>query len=244
MRRHEVVEHKRTIDTISPCPKCSKVFLDLTRLRAHIKNTHAPLVSSQCHVCSRIFSTSYLLSRHMKNVHVNTMHECDICKRKFRQKKNLKLHIMIVHVREAKFICTKCGRKFTNQITWKKHEERPSCARKYQTYNPNPIFSCSLCDLKFCDQNYGRSHYQKKHQIQDFSIICLICNCLTSSPDELSKHLREKHHDLCCSLCKRYLKSQISFKSHMASHSTKERPFACKVSLYCHLRIGTTLNAL
>lgn len=62
----------------------------------------------------------------MKNVHVDAVHECDVCKRKFRQKKNLKLHIMIVHVRETKFICTRCGRKFTNQIAWKQHDARAS----------------------------------------------------------------------------------------------------------------------
>lgn len=233
MRRHELVEHKRTMDSISPCTKCSKIFTDPHQLRMHNKYTHAPLVSSQCHVCSLVFKSSFRLKNHMKHVHVEAIYECDICKKKFRQKKNLKVHMMNVHVRDAKFICKTCGRTFTNQITWKLHESRPCSIPQNlrdRNYDPNPIFSCSVCFAKFTDLNYGRLHYQKVHQIADVSNVCMICNYLTATPDELNEHLSVNHSSLSCSICKRFFKSQISLKSHIATHSKKERPFECAVS--------------
>lgn len=237
MKRHEVVEHKRSLDSISQCSKCSKVFPDMPRLRMHMKTTHAPLVSSQCHVCSQIFKSSFRLRQHIRNVHVEAIFECDICQRKFRQKKNLKVHIEVVHVREEKFICTACGMKFTNQTSWRKHEARPQCQKsqvvrkEIRTFNPNPIFSCSMCSMKFSDQHYGRVHYQKIHKVEDISGICLICNNLSPSKNELNEHLHAKHPELSCPVCKRFFKSKITLKSHIATHSAKERPFECEVSV-------------
>lgn len=236
MQRHELVEHKRTIDSISPCPKCRKIFTDPYRLTRHNRTAHAPLVSSQCHLCSRIFKNSFRLKTHLKNVHGEAIFECDICTRKFRQKKNLKIHIMAVHAKEAKFICTACGRPFTTHLNLKLHEAKPCrifeiYRAENRVYNPNPIFSCSLCSIKFSDLGYGKTHYQKIHKITDVSGVCMICNHLSSSPDDLSEHLNTNHSALSCSVCKRFFKSQISLKSHIATHSKKERPFECKVSV-------------
>lgn len=238
MKHHELVEHKRSIDTISQCPKCNKVFKDKTLLRWHMNKTHAPLVPSQCDVCSLIFKNNGRLILHMKNVHVEAIFECDICQRKFRQKKNLKIHIMKVHVREAKFICTACGRKFTGHTSLKRHEALPKCLppsqnfrRENRTYNPNPIFSCSMCSLKFSNLQSGRIHYRNVHKVEDKSGICLICNDLSPSKDKLYDHLRAKHPHLSCPVCKRFFKTRISLKSHIATHSTKERPFECEVSI-------------
>lgn len=232
MHRHELVEHKRTLDSISKCPKCSKIFSDRLQLHQHNKYAHA-CDTSQCNLCSRIFKSSFSLKNHMKNVHVEAIYECDICNKKCRQRKNIKHHIMTVHVKETKFICNECGRTFTNISAWRVHESkpcRPQQNRENGIYDPNPIFECSLCFTKLSDLVYGRLHYQKVHKLADISNVCMICNYLASTPDELYEHLNEKHQSLRCPLCKRFLKSQISFKSHMANHSTKERPYECNVS--------------
>lgn len=233
LQRHELVEHKRTMDTISPCPKCPKIFTDPFQMRMHDKKAHAPIVLSQCHICSKVFTNGYRLKNHMNHIHVEARFECDMCGRKFRQKKYLKLHMTVIHSKEANFICTSCGKTFTNQCSWKLHESKP-CKISNASFGdkrPNPKYSCSLCKLKFSDLPYARIHYQKVHQITDVSGVCHICNYLSCSPDDLSAHLAATHSELACSICKRYLKSQITLKHHIATHSTKERLFECTVSL-------------
>lgn len=239
LQRHELVEHKRSIDSISPCPKCKKIYTDPFQLRMHDRKAHAPIVLSQCHICSKIFSNGYRLKNHMNHIHVEARFECDICTRKFRQKKYLKLHMETVHIREANFICTSCGKTFTNQVAWKVHQSK-SCQiynSSYRARLPNPKYACSLCHVKFSDIPYGRIHYQKMHQIKDVSLVCPICNYLSSSQDDLSAHMSATHLELACPICKRFLKSQITLKNHIASHSTKERLFECKVSVMrCDIR--------
>lgn len=150
----------------------------------------------------------------------------------FRLKKHIVWHMQNTHIRSTTCICTKCGKHFSDYGAWKLHENR-TCPQisngKPQLSRALARFSCSLCDRRFSDLPYSRKHYRKEHHITDMSIICMMCNYLACSADDLSKHQDEMHIDLRCTVCKRYYNSDIALKLHIAKHSTKERSFVCSV---------------
>lgn len=234
LKHHDLAEHKRTIDTISVCTKCSRVFTDPYRLQQHMKMVHSdPLVPSQCHICSKIFRSARKLQQHVETHSEKTL-KCDICSKMFRLKKHIVWHMQNSHIRNVTCICTKCGKKFSDHGAWKQHENR-TCPL---ILSENPLgsralssgrYACSLCDRKFSDLPYSRKHYRKEHHIADMSIICMMCNYLAFSADDLAKHHDKMHTDLRCTVCKRYYNSDIALKLHIAKHSTKERSFVCSV---------------
>lgn len=183
-----------------------------------------PLVPSQCHICSKIFRSQRKLQRHVET-HADPSLKCDICLKMFRLKKHIVWHMQNTHIRNITCICTKCGKNFSDYGAWKQHEGRtcPQISKEKERY------SCSLCDRKFSDLPYSRKHYRNKHNITDMSNICMMCNYLACSTDDLCKHQEEMHINLRCTLCKRYYSSDIALKLHIAKHSTKERSFMCSV---------------
>lgn len=199
-----------------------------------MKRVHDPFVPSQCHICSKIFRNQIRLRLHV-DTHSEPSLQCEICSKMFRLKKHIVYHMQTTHIRNINCICSKCGKYFTDYGTWKVHESKTCSQITFDGGNRHaPVyktgkFSCSLCQRKFSALNYGRTHYRKEHQISDMSRICLVCNHLASSSNELSIHQDCMHSELRCPMCKRFCKTDVSLKLHMAKHSSKDRSFVCSV---------------
>lgn len=190
-----------------------------------MKRVHDPYVPSQCHVCSKIFRNQMRLRLHV-DTHTEPSLQCDICSRMFRLKKHIIRHMQITHIRNINCICSKCGKQFTDSDAWRLHKSK--ICSQIENYDDGK-FSCSLCHRKFSTLNYGRTHYRKEHLIDDMSMVCLVCNHLALSSKELSNHQDCMHSELRCPTCKRFCKTDVSLKLHVANHSSKDRSFVCSV---------------
>lgn len=194
-----------------------------------MKKVHEPIVESRCHVCSKVFRSQQKLRQHIE-IHSDPTFECDICSRKFRLKKYITWHIQHAHIKDTKYICTKCGKNFYDYSVWKKHEDG-ICSQQLKAQSMRRKYSCNLCEWKYSSLSSGRKHYRNVHRIADMSILCTICNHLASSTDELNEHQSKMHFELRCTVCKRFYNSDVALKLHIATHSTKERLFECSVRI-------------
>lgn len=228
MKHHKLNEHLRTIDTITHCKKCNKVYKDSQLLKRHVSRSHAPVVVSKCGICCKQFDNTMRLQQHVNTVHVEPRFECDICSKLFRTRKHMSHHIKTVHSKVANYICFRCGERFKYQSTWKTHESK-TCPRITGVKTKLNRYSCSLCNQKMTILSYGRLHYRNVHKVKDVSNVCVICNHLSESKEELLKHMNLMHADLVCPICKRFYKEKLILKTHMETHSSKERPFECPV---------------
>lgn len=195
-----------------------------------MKCVHDPFVPSQCHICSKIFRNQVRLRLHVET-HSEPRLQCDICSKMFRLKKHMVWHMQNTHIRNINCICSKCGKYFTDYSAWKFHESKACSAAIAQRapLDRTGKFSCNLCHRKFSTLNYGRTHYRKEHHIEDMTRICLVCNHLASSANELGNHQECMHIELRCPICKRFCKTDVSLKLHIAMHSSKDRSFVCSV---------------
>lgn len=245
LKIHDRFEHLRTIDTISVCQKCKKVFTHPSALTKHMKGVHDPVEPSQCHFCSKICRNQKRLELHLR-IHAEPSLKCDICSKMFRIKKHLIAHIKGAHIKNINYICSKCGKQYVEFAAWKIHErkdhskvikERPH----HRPHLPGKI-SCSLCNFKLSSLYFGRKHYREKHQIADMSTVCFVCNHLSSSPNELNNHQDDMHSKLRCMICKRFSLTEFRLRLHIEKHSKKERSFLCSVRAFMvHLILITIL---
>lgn len=101
------------------CKICKKTFLNLDRLKNHIK-THSEDKPFQCDNCKRTFKTKRHVGNHMI-MHTDVFkYTCKYCEKKFRYKTGWINHEN-KHIGVKAFVCKVCGRDFTNWSNCNKH---------------------------------------------------------------------------------------------------------------------------
>ena len=117
VKLHIEVNHK--ID-IQKCPHCDRELMNISKLKAHIKNNHE---KTPCIHCGKLvaveFMTAHILRQHTSND--DKKYKCDVCGKGFAQKQHLSDHKNI-HTGEKPYKCKFCSNCFASKGNHGMHE--------------------------------------------------------------------------------------------------------------------------
>lgn len=235
LKVHQIV-HTRSIETISPCDQCDKVFADCYQLSMHKRDIHGPYVPSTCMECGKVFRNRTRLNAH-KLLHGTEKLQCDHCKKTFKSKKYINEHMRIVHKKGVPHMCEKCGLEFLSRPLGRKHSltccgkfvSRRRTKRTRLTKN-----KCLLCPREFMNLITLQNHYMQKHESKQRKSVCMQCNQMLDTPKALEDHNEKVHeNNLRCTICKKNCLSEASLRIHMDGHVDGKPRFDCDVSNIC-----------
>lgn len=229
--------NERSLDTLTACDCCSKVFADYNLMRRHRKSAHAPDYF-QCSECKKLFKTRKGLRQHMVG-HAHALFQCGICDQKFSQKRYIILHMNRTHSSIRRHVCYMCGMSFRNYATWKNHEARKCATNLRQAPGidgNDPQFKCFICANEYMLLPSLRRHYKRKHEQSEYEAVCEHCNIYCETLQGLAEHRIDWHPELQCTICKRNFNTAKGMETHIAMHKNIQRPFECEVRLLQHLK--------
>lgn len=114
-----------------------------TKIVARLKR-----IPRRCAVCHEQFGSRNELVRHQKDQH-DDVSQCKLCDKKFKNKYTLKSHEDAVHSDRKLFICSKCGQKFNNADSWRRHQTNDALHRRLDGEQQSPFLLCSICGKAF-----------------------------------------------------------------------------------------------
>ncbi|NXR70583.1 HINFP factor, partial [Rhadina sibilatrix] len=187
--RCKLREHLRshTQEKVVACPTCGGMFANNTKFFDHIRRQSAlDQQRFQCSHCSKRFATERLLRDHMRN-HVNH-YKCPLCDMTCPLPSSLRNHIRFRHSEERPFKCDYCDYSCKNLIDLRKHLDTHSKEPAYRCEFEACSFSArSLCSIKL--------HYRKVHEgDSEPRYKCHVCDKCFTRGNNLTVHLRKKHH--------------------------------------------------
>ena len=141
---------------------------------------------------------------------------CDHCNFKATSRPGLQSHVKSVHLKDLKFLCTACGKRFADQDDLSKHIEKnnittsdgvwqmacskfrkvPSDAADY--LSPDDAtgeMKCIKCEFASDDYKAAKRHVERIHLKLFNRFICNACSQCFSSKEVLAVHLKEDHKD-------------------------------------------------
>ena len=141
--RHEKDRHKRR--PLITCQHCSKTFNDKPKFLIHLRK-HSKDRRYKCQLCPRSFSSESALKNHHPEHTGERPHKCEPCSKGFKTRKHLMCHIRRVHsVRELKFPCTYCERRFAEKSSLVLHERRHKGIRPHVCLTCGKAFTSKHC---------------------------------------------------------------------------------------------------
>lgn len=119
---HVRMHHQNAPKTLE-CVVCSKSFVDVKRLNAHLKIHSATVASCECPVCKKKYRSVVLLRRHMKYHTEERKFICNLCDKSFSTKNKLQDHENS-HYNRKPYGCPFCERAFNGYANYFKHVKR------------------------------------------------------------------------------------------------------------------------
>ncbi|XP_065161456.1 zinc finger protein 846-like isoform X2 [Atheta coriaria] len=215
-----------------PCEICGSVLKSKRYYRDHMSmhNKKDPR-TYECDVCHKYYSTKSALNGH-KRIHSGERYICHICGKKSIQKGAHNVH-MKMHTGERSFICELCGKDFLRKDVLATHMRRTHevghipCSKCHNIFRTeyqlmvhlhthsdiDKPFPCQLCDERFIDLNFLRSHVNKVH-IENVPVkpkpppklkrktvagerrfVCYICDATYASTELLREHFKDHNID-------------------------------------------------
>lgn len=234
-KAHQLI-HTRSMETITPCDQCGKVFPDNRLMKTHKRITHAPYIASQCNECGKVFRNRKRLAAHML-LHGTPKIQCDHCKTMFKSKKYVIEHMRVVHGQGLPHVCDKCGQEFQNRYLGRKHTSNcigsvNKLRRRHQRSESNSL-NCRICMRPYLMLATLQNHYKVKHKPEEFENLCMQCNQVFESVEACSAHA-ETAHGLQCTVCKKICLSEAILRAHMEGHFGGKPRFSCEVSARIH----------
>ena len=157
-----------------------------------------------CDICGKPCPTEVQLKNH-KRTHMNPLertdkYKCPTCSEIFSSRRKIEGHNRLLH---AKFICSKCGKRFIKEHCFKTHTKKcelmdNSIVGEKTVRKVSKVHSCDQCssDQKYDSKGF-RKHLKNKH-----STIFKCDECKKTFPTEYyyKRHIK-KHKNSKCHLC-------------------------------------------
>nr|XP_004653507.2 PR domain zinc finger protein 14 [Jaculus jaculus] len=200
---------------------CYEKFLDIPtslQIMERGKQLSGPSDESaegyRCERCGKVFTYSYYRDKHLKYTPCvdkgDRKFPCSLCKRSFEKRDRLRIHILHVHEKHRPYLCSICGKCFSQSSSLNKHMRVHSGDRPYQ---------CVYCTKKFTASSILRTHIRQHSGEKPFK--CKYCGKSFASHAAHDSHVRRSHKEgdcLTCSTCGKSFLGQEDFYSHMKFH--------------------------
>ena len=152
----------------------------------------------------------------------------------FLQKREAFANYMDPAVKERKFPCRYCGKKFAHFSTLQNH---------LRTHTGDKPFQCKFCSRKFAQSGVLKAHLRT--HTGDKPFVCMYCRKTFAQSTTLTNHLRTHtgQKPYVCNFCGKSFSQPSTLRKHDLSH-TKERPYPCKFCGKAFAQQSTLTNHL
>ena len=185
-----------SITPVYNCPKCQKVFSDLSFLNDHKKRAHSSFF--KCSKCNEEFWELPILKNHMRTEHESDLLKCQYCYEIFLEIEKLKIHISEIHYKQTTYLsgsvvsCRFCMAGFENCTAFAIHNP---C--KSQILSNIKMLKCQHCIYRFKNEENLKKHIARIHMNTrislDSGMSCRFCRTLFLNQNSFSYHLSIAH---------------------------------------------------
>ncbi len=204
-------------ETKYKCPKCAKVFLDVSYFKRHIKFHHSQQV---CHICMAKFCTCWDLQL-LENG--QTVFKCNICtsnSTSFEEKDDLIVHLTTHSDADKLFKYPIAGRKTSQKGAVNNYIVTDKSELNGRTHTQQHSYKCAECDISCNDHSSLAIHMNAHVRMCTKGIYrCNKCNKDLTTPTSLKQHMirhsGEKLYQ--CSTCHKYFRSRSNLTKHTES---------------------------
>lgn len=137
-------------------------------------------------------------------------------------------------IKERKFVCRYCSKKFAHFSTLQNH---------IRTHTGDKPFQCKFCSRRFAQSGVLKAHLRTHTGDKPFA--CMYCGKMFAQSTTLTNHLRTHtgHKPYVCQFCSKSFSQPSTLRKHELSH-TKERPYPCKFCGKAFAQQSTLTNHL
>lgn len=137
-------------------------------------------------------------------------------------------------IKERKFVCRYCSKKFAHFSTLQNH---------LRTHTGDKPFQCKFCNRRFAQSGVLKAHLRTHTGDKPFA--CMYCGKMFAQSTTLTNHLRTHtgHKPYVCQFCSKSFSQPSTLRKHELSH-TKERPYPCKFCGKAFAQQSTLTNHL
>lgn len=272
MKNHVIEHKRATviIDGMFSCAACSESFDSKDTFRTHVRTAHLVQKEIKCPKCDKMCAGKGRLRKHMEKRHEEEfLMECFHCNEQFSSKSELKQHMRSHSItlspaikrpidEPSSYICDVCGHEFKTLAIVNRHRlthtedgtstNIPEKKRKRVNNGTGGNLLCTLCDKSYTRCANLRKHLRLAHPIEGAShweqmleIMCVKCDEVFASNAALQGH-KEMHNSFQCDICKQCMTTATALNYHKLTHSSKNRPYKCTVSILNRLPMKLIFN--
>ncbi|KAG0726607.1 Zinc finger protein 41 [Chionoecetes opilio] len=188
-----------------------------------------------CRHCRRDFASLRAFDAHRCRSHLSSIAVertgdkkflCTVCGKTFTQKISLQYHHIYVHNGERKAACPHCDYRAPDKAKLSVH---------LRTHSKLRPFVCELCKATFKFRSTYRSHVARHTNSGNY--VCSQCNKAFTMASELREHRRihGQERPFVCPLCAMTFKQKKQLRVHHRAVHLRDKRYVCEVCGACHI---------